>query len=183
MLEIITLSIILSIDALFFGISLGINNIKLPKRSLFSMTITGLVIVLGAVELGDMLYTILPSAKIFGGILLIGIGIFLASDTKNKNSIKTMLDNPKTTDINNNGVIEVQEAIAISLALSIDSFAVVTGTAYLGYFFPFVIMLMQFVFLILGNILGKKIKPNIKGKYIAIISGVIIIIIGFKQLI
>ena len=93
-----------------------------------------------------------------------------------------MLTEPKTTDINNNGKIETGEAMAIGIALSIDSSAVVLGTAYLGIILPISIMLMQLLFMLAGLKIGKKIKPNINNKYVALISGLIIIIMGFKQM-
>lgn len=182
MLKILSLSIILSIDALFFGLTFGLNKIKLPIKSVIVLTITGLIIILGAIGLGDIMYSILPHAKLIGGLILIGIGIFLTLDNKS-NSIKSMLRKPESTDINKNGNIEIGEAMAIGITLSIDSSAVVIGTAYLGIFLPITIMLMQLLFLIIGIEIGKKIKPNINSRYIAVISGLIIIILGFNQLI
>ena len=183
MLKILSLSIILSIDALFFGFSFGLNKIRLPLKSAAALTLTGLVIILGAIKLGDIMYAFLPHAKLIGGLILIGIGIFLAADCKNKGSLKSMLNRPETTDINRNGKIETGEAMAIGIALSIDSSAVVIGTAYLGIILPLTIMIMQLIFLLAGVEAGKKIKPDIDSKYISVISGLIIIILGFTQLI
>ncbi|MDO4300009.1 MAG: manganese efflux pump [Clostridia bacterium] len=183
MLKILSLSIILSIDALSFGFSFGLNKIRLPLKSAAVITLTGLIIILGSIYMGDIMYALLPQAKIIGGLILIGMGIFLAADCKNKNTIKSMLNEPKTTDINCNGKIETGEAMAIGIALSIDSSAVVIGTAYLGLMLPAAIMLMQLLFMIIGLNLGKKIKPDINSRYIAVISGIIIIVMGFHQLI
>lgn len=182
MLKILSLSVILSLDALSFGFSYGINKIRLPLKSAAVMTLTGLVIILGAIQMGDIMYSYLPQAKLLGGIILIGIGIFLATDYRSKNGLKSMLSEPKTTDINHNGRIETGEAMAIGIALSIDSSAVVLGTAYLGIILPVTIMLMQLLFMFTGLKIGKKIKPCINNKYIALISGLIIIIMGFMQI-
>lgn len=183
MLRILAISIILSIDSLFFGFSFGLNKIELSLKSIITITLTGLIIILGSIKLGDIMYAFLPNAKVIGGFILIGIGIFLAADCRNKNSLKSMLSEPKLTDINRNGKIEMGEAMAIGIALSIDSSAVVISTAYLGMLLPAAIMIMQLVFLITGLKIGKKIKPNINSKYIAVISGLIIIILGFSQLV
>lgn len=183
MIEILSLSVILSLDALTFGFSYGVNKIKLPLKSAATITATGLVIILGSMQLGSIMYKYIPMAKFVGGIILIGMGIFLASDFRGKGGIKSMLKKPESTDINHNGKIEAGEAIAIGTALSIDSSAVVLGTAYLGIALPFTIMLMQLLFMVIGLKTGKKIKPCIKNKYIALISGLIIIIMGFCQII
>lgn len=182
MIKILSLSVILSLDALSFGFSYGINKIRLSFKSAAIMTLTGLVIILGSIQLGDIMYKYLPQAKFIGGLILVGIGIFLAADYRSRNGLKTMLSEPKTTDINHNGKIETGEAMAIGIALSVDSSAVVLGTAYLGIILPISIMLMQLLFMFTGLKIGKKIKPNINNKYVALISGLIIIIMGFKQM-
>ncbi|MDO5388301.1 MAG: manganese efflux pump [Clostridia bacterium] len=182
MLKILSLSFILSIDALFFGFSFGLNQIKLPLKSAAAMTLTGLIVILGAAKLGDIMYTLLPHAKLIGGLILIGMGIYLAADCKNKGGVKSMLSKPETTDINHSSIIETPEAMAIGIALSIDSSAVVIGSAYLGAMLPLFIMLMQLILMTLGIYLGKKIKPDINSKFISVISGLIIIILGFLQL-
>lgn len=183
MLEILSLSVILSLDALTFGFSYGVNKIKLPLKSAAIMTVTGLVIITGAMNMGELMYRYIPMAKFIGGIILIIMGIFLAADFRDKGGVKSMLQKPESTDINHNGRIETGEAMAIGTALSIDSAAVVMGTAYLGIVFPITIMLVQLLFMIIGLKAGKKIKPCIKNKYIALISGLIIVIMGFRQII
>ncbi len=181
MIEILSLSVILSLDALTFGFSYGVNKIKLPFKSAFIITATGLIIITGAMNMGELMYKYIPMAKFIGGIILIIMGIFLAADFRDKGGVKSMLQKPESTDINHNGNIESGEAMAIGTALSIDSAAVVMGTAYLGIALPIGIMLMQILFMILGLKAGKKIKPCIKSKYIALISGLIIVVMGFRQ--
>lgn len=182
MLEILMLSIILSIDALSFGISYGANKITLPLKSALIITVTGFVIILLAMEVGNIMYSIFSFGKFIGGLILIGMGIFIAGDFRSKKGLKTIISHPEKSDKNSNGTIENFEALAIGVALSLDSSAVVAGTAYMGYMLPITIMLMQIVFLATGINLSKKIIPDIESKYIALISGMVIIIMGFKQL-
>lgn len=182
MLKILMLSIILSIDALSFGLSYGANKITLPLKSAIIITITGFVIIFGAMELGNIVYSLFSFGKFLGGLILVGMGIFIAGDFRSKKGLKTIISHPEKSDKNLNGNIETFEALAIGTALSLDSSAVVAGTAYMGYMLPLTIMIVQIVFLVTGIHLSKKIIPNIEGKYIALISGIIIIIMGFKQL-
>ena len=67
MLEILMLSIILSIDALSFGISYGANKITLPLKSALIITVTGFVIILLAMEVGNIKYSIFSFGKFIGG--------------------------------------------------------------------------------------------------------------------
>lgn len=173
---------ILSLDALTFGISYGINKIRLTLKSVFIITVTGFVVILGSMHIGGIMYNYIPAAKFVGGIILIVIGIFLAGDFRGRNGVKSMLNEPKSTDINCNGKIETGEAMAIAIALSLDSSAVVLGTAYLGLALPVTIMLMQLLLMISGVKLGKKISPAVNSKLIAITAGLIIIAMGFKQM-
>lgn len=182
MIEILSLSIILSLDALTFGISYGINKIKLPLKSAFIITLSGFVIIAGSMEIGSIMYQYIPAARLAGGIILILMGIYLAADFRGRGGVKTMLQKPELTDINHNGKIETAEAMAIGIALSLDSSAVVLGTAYLGILLPVAIMLMQLLFMSAGLRTGGKLSFFVKGKYIALISGVVIIVMGFRQI-
>ncbi len=182
MFRILFLSLILSADALFFGFAFGINKIHIPLRSVIIMTLSGLVIILASICLGDIMYALVPHSKLIGSLLLIGTGIYIASDSSNAKSIKKFLSRPETTDTNHNGIIECKEAAAIGAVLSLDCSAVVIGTSYLGILLPFFILIAQLIFLLAGIYTGKKIRPDINNRYISVISGLIIIIIGFLQL-
>ena len=106
MLEILMLSIILSIDALSFGISYGANKIILPLKSALIITVTGFVIILLAMEVGNIMYSIFSFGKFIGGLILIGMGIFIAGDFRSKKGLKTIISHPEKSDKNSNGNIE-----------------------------------------------------------------------------
>ena len=83
--------------------------------------------------------------------------------------------------------IDPKEAILLGLALSLDSFGIVTCSAVAGIynsFIPIFISTLQMIFLRLGNYIGSKIRT--KGKYSdniwSIISGILLIIIGIIKL-
>lgn len=182
MLKILMLSVILSIDALSFGISYGANKIILPLKSAVIITVTGIGIIMGAMGIGNLMYSLLSWGKFSGGIILIGMGIFIAGDFRSRKGLKTILENPVKSDTNKNGRIEALEAVVIGTALSLDSSAVVAGTAYMGVMLPVMVMIMQIAFLIIGINLSKKIIPDVNSKWVAVVSGIVIVIIGFRQL-
>ncbi len=186
MTEIIILSVVLSLDALFFGIAFGIRGIKIPLKAFFILSLTGFCTILCSMLLGSTLGRYIPFCDRVGAFLLIGTGIWICADRKRDNmDIREILDNPELSDMNSSGVIEVPEAIVIGVTLSLDSSAAAVGTVMFGKgsgYFPFLLMSVQLAFIIVGTALGKKIKPDISCKYIAVISGLVIVLIGLYQL-
>lgn len=182
MFKLTALALLLSFDALSFGLSFGIKGIALPLKAVFIICASGFAVTLGAVRIGEIMYNILPFGRAVGGVVLIAMGIYLALDIKGRNSLKSILSAPEKTDMNKSGAIEAGEALAIGTALSLDSCAVVIGTSYLGIMLPVAIMIFQVIFLFAGIEAGRKISLHFSGKYASLISGVIIVIMGFAQL-
>lgn len=186
MAEILILSLVLSLDAFSFGIAFGIRGIKLPVKALLVLSVTGFCTILCSMLLGNALNSLIPFCNIIGAFLLIGMGIWICADRKKENTdIREMLDNPELSDINSSGVIETPEAIVMGITLSLDSAAAAIGTSMAGIaskLLPLSLMAVQLIFIILGMFLGKKIKPDINCRYIAVISGLVIVLIGLYQL-
>ncbi len=186
MAEIIALSLVLSLDALFFGISFGVRGIRVPLKAFFTLSLTAFCTVLCSMLLGKTLSIYIPFCDTAGAFLLIGIGIWICADRKRENSdIREILDNPELSDMNRSGIIEAPEAIVMGITLSLDSSAAAISTGMSGtasVLMPFSLMTAQLLFIISGTYMGKKIKPGINGRYIAVISGFIIVIIGLYRL-
>ncbi len=182
MLKLTALALVLSFDALSFGISFGIKGIALPAKAVFLICASGFALTLGAVRIGELMYAFIPFGRAAGGAVLIVSGIYLALDIKGKNSLKPIFSAPEKTDMDKSGAIEPAEALAIGTALSVDSCAAVIGTAYMGALLPAVIVLFQLVFLLAGMLAGKKINSRFSGKYASLLSGLIIVVMGFAQL-
>ncbi len=182
MFKITALAFLLSFDALSFGLSYGIKGISLGIKAMLTICASGFVLILGAMRLGEMMYSLLPYGRTAGGAVLIAVGIYLALDIRGKDSLKAIFSAPERTDMDKSGAIEPAEALAIGAALSLDSCAAVIGTAYLGAALPAAIMLFQLAFLLAGMAAGRKLNRRIGGKYASLISGVIIVVMGFAQL-
>lgn len=186
-MTILVLSLVLSIDALSFGMAFGIKGISIPKRSLALISLIGLLTLAIAMLLGNLLNNILPFCNIIGSLLLIGIGIWICTDTKEgTKNIKGLLDNPELGDLNKSGIIEYYESVIIGITLSLDAAAVALTSTLAGFgsiILPISIMISQLIFLTYGAYLGKKLKLKINSKYITIISGLIIILIGLYGII
>lgn len=93
---------------------------------------------------------------------------------------------PETGDINNSNIIEPKEALYLGCAMSIDSVGAAVGGGALGinpFLFPFMICIFQIVFLVLGALIGKKIKLKPSKKYLpTLLSGLVLILIALWQL-
>lgn len=177
---VIYIALVLSLDAFTFGVSYGVNKIRLPLKSALTIAIMGFIIAMGAMNLGEILFDYIVYGDKLGGIILIAMGIYMAADIRG--GAKTILRKPETTDINRDGAIEISEAMAIGMALSLDSCGVVIGTANLGFILPVTIMIMELLFMSLGIKIGQKINLPLENKYVSLLAGIIIIVTGFKML-
>lgn len=98
-----------------------------------------------------------------------------------------IIRNPIYSDLNCSKKIEAKEACFLGLAMSIDSVfsGIAASTMNINsVLFPFLIAFFQLVFLFLGIHIGTKIKSisNIPEKTWSILSGIMLILIGFVSL-
>ncbi len=98
-----------------------------------------------------------------------------------------IIRNPIYSDLNCSKKIEAKEACFLGLAMSIDSVfsGMVASTMSINsVLFPFLIAFFQLVFLFLGVYVGTKIKSisNIPENTWAILSGIMLILVGFAHL-
>lgn len=190
-----------SLDSLIIGIAYGIKKIKIK---LFINIIIAFIVTLGtfiSMILGYVLSDFIPMTicNYVGAILLIAVGVWMLYDnlknnTKSRESCNELMDSldyeeilikNKTADFNNSGNIELKEAITLSLALSINNFALGIGASMSGISIPLT-TIFTFIFsvliLIVGLKIGNSILSEILGKYSPIFSALIILIMGVIQL-
>ncbi|MBT2218182.1 sporulation membrane protein YtaF [Virgibacillus dakarensis] len=145
------LVIAVSLDGFGVGIAYGMRRIRVPLIALFIIMLCSGVIVLTSMTIGSMItsYISAYTAKIIGGLILVSIGIFclwnvLRSRTDDAvdpsensvsqlNQFKSVLKEPQQADLDQSGVISIQEAILLGFALALDAFGAGLGAAMLGY--------------------------------------------------
>ena len=187
-IQLVFLTIALSIDSLGIGISYGIRKISFHKTSIFiisliSLTFSSISIYFGKLVTGIFSEKTTTFISIF---ILFFIGLWVILQTyKNDKSceiykkqnfkektifsvfIKSLgisiniIKCPEICDIDNSSKIEPKEAIYLGFALSIDSIGAgiaISSINTYSFMFPILIMLSQLTLLYLGVILGKKIK-------------------------
>lgn len=94
-----------------------------------------------------------------------------------------IIKNPIASDLNNSKSIEINEALYLAIALSIDSICVGISSVSFGNYsllFPLFVPIFQLLFLNTGIKLGKRIvvSSSISNKIWNILSGMLLIVIG-----
>ena len=175
-MEVIFLAVALSADAVVFGLSFGMKDIKIPLYSLFLMTAVGFLTVGGGLLLGEIVFSLVPIGE--------RLGIWLICDSDD--GAKDVINHPEKIDIDNSRIIEPVEAIITGFALSVDSVSVCLGYGASGknsVVLPILVTLFQIIFLYGGIIMSKKIRLKTRVNCITLISGLIIMIIGLYKLV
>lgn len=169
------LAITLNLDALAIGVSYGIRKIKVPIPSFLLISFISVFVTALASCLGDILTTIFPAG--LGSFFLIAIGLHTVFSAFRKS---------ETFDFDCSKTIDLREAAALSLALSLDatgaaiSFAMSDG---FHWFLPVAIGLCQFGFLWCGKKIGTRISKEGNTRALNIISGLILTLLGIFYLV
>lgn len=191
LIELLLLSLSVSIDSFGIGITYGLKNTKITNIAKFILCLISILITTLSLSLGECLSHFLPNslASLLGSFLLIGMGLFILftcfSSPSSKSAIPPptnlepsihefviqslgmtiqIIKNPISSDMDGSKRIDAKEAIYLGFALSMDSLCIGIGTSMLGFssfLFPIFVTLFQFCFLSLGQLLGKKIVQSI----------------------
>ena len=196
-LAILLLSISVSVDSFGIGITYGIRNTAISKSADIILFFVSLLFASTSIFVGNVLFSVMPKSIVqFVSIaLLICMGIWIIYETIKPEKTKKVgitiqvIKNPITSDLNNSNVIEINEAIYLAIALSLDSICVgISGASFgiYGLLFPVLVPLFQLLFLNVGLKLGKKIVISdflklIPSKSWNILSGILLIIIGISR--
>ena len=180
-LKCIFLALSASIDALGLGITYGIKKTKMSRpgniiifTTLFCLS--GLSVFIG--HYISVLFSPTVSA-ILGSSLLILLGIY--NIYKSQNNTSTNFD----TDGSN--YIDAKEAFVLGLAVAVDASCVSLGSGMIGIgslFLPLLMATFHTFFVNCGNLVANNIakKFTISSELLSILSGIILIFIGFVRL-
>ena len=209
-LGIILLSISLSMDALGIGVSYSLRKIKIPFLAKVVVSLISVIFTAAAIFLGNMILLFIEPtiAKFIGCIMLILLGVFtiyqgFKNDDNKKESTKgkkvwsfavkslgftvKITKNPLNYDFDKSNHIDLMEALYLGVALSIDSLVAGTSLAVSGlnsFFIPIAVGISQFIFLSMGNFIGKRISSikNIDPRIFVFISGTILIALSIIRM-
>ncbi len=177
LLQLGLLAFLASIDSIGIGINYGVRNIKITKMATGILFTISLIISTLAILMGNGFEAIFPKVvtQYLGSGILIVMGMMLLFQSLKK---------PESYDTDNSKYIDSKEAISLGIALSLDSFSIGIGTGVLVnenfFIFPILVATFQILFLLIGRILGAKLKKasKIPSFLWNIIAATLLIIIG-----
>lgn len=191
MINSLLLALSSSIDSLGIGITYGIKNTKISRIGKIILFAISLITTYISIFFGNLIQYIFPNVftNFLGCLILICMGIYICFQAlKKEKDSKNIFNNPISSDLNNSKIIEPQEALFLAIALSLDSFCIGICGAITDInltLFPFLVSILQLIFLSLGSYLGIHIRNFCKlpQNVWSIISGILLIIIGVLKFI
>ena len=181
-------------DNIAVGTAYGFKGIVLSsKMNLLIAFITSIGTLL-SMSIGLYIYKLLPHnfANIFGGILIVLLGLYFLKDffkgyfeKNNYSDSNNLLDNPEKADIDNSGNIDFKEAITLGTALTLNNFGMGIGASisgmniFLTSFLTFIFSVLSFR---LGCNIGSKFNDSFIHKYANLISSLILIFLGLIEI-
>lgn len=191
MINSLLLALSSSIDSLGIGITYGIKNTKISRIGKIILFAISLITTYISIFFGNLIQYIFPKVftNFLGCLILICIGIYICFQAlKKEKDSKNIFNSPISSDLNNSKIIEPQEALFLAIALSLDSFCIGICGAITDInltLFPFLVSILQLIFLSLGSYLGIHIRNFCKlpQNVWSIISGILLIIIGVLKFI
>lgn len=191
MINSLLLALSSSIDSLGIGITYGIKNTKISRIGKIILFAISLITTYISIFFGNLIQYIFPKVftNFLGCLILICMGIYICFQAlKKEKDSKNIFNSPISSDINHSKIIEPQESLILAIALSLDSFCIGICGAITDInltLFPFLVSILQLIFLSLGSYLGIHIRNFCKlpQNVWSIISGILLIFIGFLKFI
>jgi putative sporulation protein YtaF len=206
---ILLLSLSSNLDNIGVGVSYGVRKINIPFTSnllIASVTSCGTLL---SVLLGQSIYLFISPemAALLGGGIIIAAGIWVIFQEKVMHrgqeplekkelvaesglprfgfrQIVSILDNPIIADWDFSGHIDLREAVALSLGLTINNIPNGVGAGMLG-LSPILLTISVFLFSIMTiwiGISGGQFGFHRLGKLTGVISGLILIFVGVYEI-
>lgn len=206
-LQLVILSIALSMDGFGVGVTLGMRGMKLPFKSIVVISICSAISLGIAMLIGEFISQHISqgAAEKTGGVILILLGIWLVVQFFKKETIETqstekmifnfeikslgvvihILQKPTDVDFDKSGTINGVEALVLGVALSLDAFGAGIGAAMIG-ISPVILAVaigcMSSVFIWSGLQSGRVLSKSKLVKQLAFLPGMLLIMIGMFKL-
>src|SRR5690625_838134 len=141
----LALVIAVSLDGFTVGVTYGMRKIHVPLLALAIIMLCSGFIVLLSMTIGNLLTNFITPqfTTTLGGVILFMLGVFALFQVKRQGKQRTMpkekpplhkvLMTPKHADLDRSGVITLDEALLLGIALALDAFGAGLGASMLGY--------------------------------------------------
>ncbi len=185
------IALINNIDNISVRIAYSLKGVKIDiYKNILISVITFIMSTLSAF-LGDYLVNFIsPSmCNIFTAIIFVCLGLYFIFEPyikhkKASNFIEIIMD-PDNADIDNSKNIDFKEAIFLGIALNLNNIGGSLSAGVIGiniYLIGELSTLFSFISLWLGNYVANMFQNSIIYKKASLIAGIILILIGIKQL-
>ncbi|MEQ8197912.1 MAG: manganese efflux pump [Clostridiaceae bacterium] len=190
-----------NIDNIGVRIAYSIKGIKITAAKNLWISFITFIISSAAALSGNIVSGVLSSrvSSYISMVLLTGIGVWIllepnisgknhkeAGNSDEEISIQGILKNPEKADVNNSKDIDYKEATLLGIALSINNIGGGFSAGMIGLNAAFVGMfsaVISFLALLVGNYITDILSRWNIGKKASIISGIMLILIGLRQII
>lgn len=185
-----------NLDNISVRIAYSLRGIKISNlKNLWISVITFFISTLAAFS-GSILLKLLTRriSSVLSLILLVGIGLWIILEphfkkepsSKCDENIFDILNNPEDADMDNSKDIDFKEATILGIALSINNVGGGLSAGMIGlnsFFVGFLSAVISFLALWLGNYITQFFNRFNLGKQANVLAGILLIIIGIKQII
>jgi len=196
----------LSMDALLTGAVYGLRHIRVPWPSLALIGATSTAAVALSIATGHVFSLLVAPelARKAGGVILIGLGIWVATQEWREEYLKNrenrpvlsvrirslgvvvqILYEPHRADLDRSGVICPAEALLLGLALAVDAFVGGFAVAMLGLhpvLTALAVGVCQPLCLCAGVLVGHRLPVSAWSARLALVPGFILIAFGLSRL-
>lgn len=205
---IVLFAMAVSADGFVVGLSYGCSRIRIPFLSLVVIAASSALAVTASMLMGQgMLLLFSQKASVIGAILIMLVGIYfilngfrsriasietddeeplLSFSVRFLGIIVQILKEPNTADMDASGEISIREAFFLGLALALDALGAGVGVAMTGFsilYTAIAVGMIKFIVVNTGMCLGKRIDSKPLRTLSAWIPGLVLLMIGFMELI
>lgn len=195
-----------NLDNFGVGISYGVQKIRIPFLSNFSIALLSGIVTFISVLSGHLLSQFMIVANLLGALMIVAIGVWVMvhkSTTDNSlplaipvmktysiaikplSYIVQITKNPSSADLDANGFISIKEAMALGLTLSFNCIATGVGAGLTG-LAPLPLSISVFFFSMVtisaGYWTGRKTASDRLEHLSQVLSGALLILIGIYEL-
>jgi putative sporulation protein YtaF len=195
-----------NLDNFGVGVSYGVQKIRIPFLSNFSIALLSGIVTFISVLSGHLLSQFMTEANLLGALMIVVIGVWVIvhksiSDNNLPAAIPVMktysvaikplscivqiTKNPSLADLDANGIISTKEAMALGLTLSFNCIATGVGAGLTG-LAPLPLAISVFIFSMVtissGYWTGWKTASNRLESLSQTFSGALLVLMGIYEL-
>lgn len=128
-LQIVALACALSLDGFGVGVSFGLSGLRTTGAALAVIGLLSAALFAVSMGAGAALSGVFRVGRGFGGLLLVGLGLYQLTRPWHPELVRR----PQRADADHSGHIDAHEAMALGIALGVDSLATGFGATLAGF--------------------------------------------------